>query len=132
MEDGIFIKFDGIWKPGPSICFGNHVFIGSGTEFNIRIGLSVGNDTLIASGCRFVDHDHGISLGALMRKQEGPESPIKIGSDVWLGCNVVVLKGVTIGDGAIVAAGAVITKSIGENEIWAGVPARKIGNRGES
>jgi acetyltransferase-like isoleucine patch superfamily enzyme len=64
-----------------------------------------------------------------MRTQPSTQQAIKLGSDVWLGCNVVVLKGVEIGDGAIIAAGAVVTKSILPNEIWAGVPARKIGQR---
>jgi acetyltransferase-like isoleucine patch superfamily enzyme len=67
-----------------------------------------------------------------MRNQPGPEKPIRLGQDVWLGCNVVVLKGIEIGDGAIVAAGAVVTKSIGPREIWAGIPARKIGQRDSS
>ena len=61
--------------------------------------------------------------------QIGKEMPIIIGRDVWIGCNVVVLKGSNIGNGAIVAAGSVVTKSISENEVWAGVPARKIGER---
>jgi acetyltransferase-like isoleucine patch superfamily enzyme len=51
---------------------------------------------------------------------------IVIGGDVWLGANVIVLKGVTIGTGAIVAAGAVVNRSIAENQIWGGVPAKFI------
>ena len=129
LEEGIFFKFDGIWKPGPSIIIGNAVFIGQNVEFNIRLKISVGNDCLIASGCKFIDHDHGVKQGELMRKQHGPEQAIEIGNNVWLGFNVIVLKGVTIGDGAIVAAGAVVTKSILPNEIWAGLPAKKIGER---
>jgi acetyltransferase-like isoleucine patch superfamily enzyme len=129
LEEQISFKFDGIRKPGPSIFIGDHVFIGSGCEFNIRLRIDVGSDSLIASGCRFVDHDHGVEPGRLMREQHGPEKAIKIGKNVWLGCNVVVLKGVEIGEGAVVAAGAVVTKSIAGNEIWAGIPARKIGER---
>jgi acetyltransferase-like isoleucine patch superfamily enzyme len=129
MESGVSFKFDGVWKKGPSIVIGDNVFIGAACEFNIRKSISIGKDTLIASGCRFIDHDHGTSLEQLMRVQDGPEEPIKLGSNVWLGYNVVVLKGVEIGDGAIVAAGAVVTKSILPNEIWAGIPARKISKR---
>ena len=76
----------------------------------------MGNDSLIGSGTKFIDHDHGIQLGQLMRKQSGPEAAIVIGADVWVGDNVIVLKGVTIGDGAIVGAGAVVTKSVGSLE----------------
>jgi len=129
LEHNIFLKYDGVWKKEPSIFIGDAVFIGAGCEFNIREGISIGNNTLIASGCKFIDHDHGISRSELMNAQSGIEKPIKIGDDVWLGCNVIVLKGVEIGKGAIVAAGAVITKSIGDYEIWAGVPAKKIGDR---
>jgi acetyltransferase-like isoleucine patch superfamily enzyme len=129
IELGTAFKFDGIWRPGPCIRIAHRVFIGRNCEFNIRVGIDVGDDTLIAAGCQFVDHDHGTKLGALMRIQQGSELPITIGRDVWIGANVVVLKGVIIGDGAIVGAGAVVTKSIGENEIWGGVPAKRIGIR---
>lgn len=132
LEHDIYFKFDGIWRPGPTIKIGNDVFIGSGCEFNARCEVAIGDNSLIASGCRFIDHDHGTALGELMRNQPGPEKPIRIGQDVWLGCNVVVLKGIEIGDGAIVAAGAVVTKSILPREIWAGIPARKIGQRDSS
>jgi acetyltransferase-like isoleucine patch superfamily enzyme len=129
LEQNIYFKFDGLWKSEPSIIIGDKVFLGTGCEFNIRQGITIGENTLVASGCRFIDHDHGTNINQIMRVQHGPEKAINIGHDVWLGCNVVVLKGVEIGDGAIVAAGAVVTKSILQNEIWAGVPARKIGDR---
>jgi acetyltransferase-like isoleucine patch superfamily enzyme len=129
LESNITFKFDGVWQPGPSIQIMNRVFLGSGCEFNIREGIIIGNDSNIASGCRFIDHDHGIEDGRLIGSQPSNEEAIKLGDDVWLGCNVVVLKGVQIGDGAVVGAGAVVTKSILSKEIWAGVPARKIGQR---
>lgn len=129
LEHDIFFKYDGIWEEKRSIFIGDYVFLGSGCEFNIRKSISIGKYSMIASGCRFIDHDHGVKAGELMGYQLGVEKEIKIGDDVWLGCNVIVLKGVEIGDGAIVAAGAVVTKCISQNEIWAGVPARKIGER---
>ena len=129
LEHHIHFKCDGIWKDKISISIVDNVFIGTNCEFNIKAGIEIGDNSLIASGCRFIDHDHGIELGKLMHVQHGPEKPIKIGADVWLDCNVIVLKGVTIGNGAVVAAGAVVTKSILPYEIWAGVPARKIGQR---
>ncbi|TDQ09987.1 acyltransferase [Pedobacter metabolipauper] len=129
LEDSIYFKFDGIWKKGPSIRIKNRVFIGSNCEFNIRKEISIGDDCLIASGCRFIDHDHGTALGMLIRDQHGEEGPIQLHQNVWLGANVIVLKGVEIGQGAIVAAGAVVVRSIPENEIWGGVPAKKIGVR---
>ncbi|MFN8416200.1 MAG: acyltransferase [Cytophagaceae bacterium] len=104
--------------------------MGAFVEFNIKGRVTVGDNSLIGSGTKIIDHDHGIALGLLMKKQMCPTEAITIGSDVWIGDNVVILKGVTIGDGAVIAAGAVLNKSVGENEIWGGVPARKIKNRG--
>lgn len=129
LEHDIHFKYDGIWSKGPSIRVGDNVFLGAACEFNIRASIDIGNDSLIGSGCKFIDHDHGILPGELIRTQAGPEAAIKIGADVWLGCNVIILKGVEIGNGAIVAAGAVVTKSIPLMEIWGGIPAKKIGTR---
>ena len=131
LEHDIYFKYDGVWAPGPTIVVRNRVFLGFGCEFNVRRGLEIGDDCLIASGCKFVDHDHGASSrDTPMREQAGgAEAAIALEQDVWLGANVVVLKGVRIGRGAIVAAGAVVTKPIPPYEIWGGVPARKIGER---
>ena len=132
MEDDIFFKYAHSWQPGPSIVIQDRVFIGKGCEFNSRRRVEIGNDCLIASGCKFIDHDHDLVLGeGPMHSLGGVEAPITLESDVWLGVNVVVLKGVTLGRGAVVGAGAVVTKSIPAFEIWAGVPARKIGQRME-
>jgi acetyltransferase-like isoleucine patch superfamily enzyme len=108
---------------------GDNVFIGVGTEFNLTVGLSIGTGTLIASGCRIIDHDHGIVAGIPICQQASVNARITINPDCWIGANTVILKGVTIGRGAVVAAGSVLTKSVSEMEIWAGVPARRIGVR---
>ena len=131
LEHDIYFKFDGIWAPGPSIVIRDRVFIGFGCEFNVRRRLEIGPDCLIASACKFIDHDHGTSRGDVpMREQTaGAEAEIVLEEDVWLGVNVVVLKGVLIGRGAIVAAGAVVTSSVPAYEIWGGIPARKIAER---
>ena len=130
LEDDIFFKYDGFWQPGPSIVVGDRVFVGRGCEFNIRRRIVIGNDCLIASGCKFIDHDHELTVGAgPMHSLSCPEAAITLEEDVWLGVNVVVLKGVIIGQGAVVGAGAVVTKSVPPYEIWAGIPARKIGQR---
>ncbi len=131
LEHDIYFKYDGIWAPGPSIIIRDRVFIGFGCEFNARRRIEIGSDSLIASGCKFIDHDHGTARGDLpMREQTGgAEAEIVLEEDVWLGVNVVVLKGVRIGRGAIVAAGAIVTKDVPSYEIWGGVPARRLGER---
>lgn len=60
------------------------------------------------------------------RKHLGIAKPVTIGNDVWMGANVVVLPGVTIGDNVVIAAGAVVTKDVPSNTLVAGVPAKKI------
>jgi len=131
LEHDIHFKFDGIYKPGPTIIIGDDSFIGAGCEFNVRAGVAIGSHALIASGCKFIDHDHAFAARNTPMKQQadGFEKAIMLEEDVWLGANVIVLKGVTIGRGAIIAAGSVLTKPVGAFEIWAGVPARKIGDR---
>lgn len=86
---------------------------------------------MIASGCKIIDHDHGFKNRdkTLNKQVNGLQKAIVIEDDVWLGVNVVILKGVRIGRGAIIAAGSVATKSIPTYEIWAGVPAQKISER---
>jgi acetyltransferase-like isoleucine patch superfamily enzyme len=131
LEERIYFKFDGIWQPGPNIIIGEYSFIGINTEFNIRKKIVIGDNCLIASGCKFIDHDHGFSSRKIPINMQcdGIELPIFLDNDVWLGVNVIILKGVTIGKGAIVAAGSIVNKSIPPYEIWAGVPARKISDR---
>jgi len=130
LEEGISYKHDGIWSAGHSIIINDNVFIGAYVEFNVRLRVEIASDCLIASGCKFIDHDHGfLSRADPMRIQHGREAPILLEEDVWLGVNCVILKGVTIGRGAIIAAGSIVTKSIPAYEIWGGVPARKIGIR---
>jgi len=123
LEPELFFKWDGIWSPGPCMRIADRVFLGRGCEFNAQVGIAIGEDSSIASGCKFVDHDHGI-VGERIDEVPGRKGAIVLGRQVWLGANVIVLRGVTIGDGAVVAAGAVVTRSIPPREIWAGTPAR--------
>ncbi len=133
LEPGINFNYDGIWKPGPSIVLGRKVYVGSGCEFNISDEITIGDDCLIAAGCRFIDHNHGLlDRERPTRSQLCTHKAIVLEKDVWLGVNVVVLQGVTIGEGSVVGAGSVCTKPIPPGEIWAGVPARKIRDRSET
>ena len=129
LEGEISFKFDGIWREGHSIVIGDETYIGRSCEFNIQKSFQTGSHCLIASGCKFIDH--GVEIGQPMNQQAGAEAAIVLGNSIWLGVNVVVLKGVRIGDGAVVGAGAVVTKSIPAFEIWAGIPAKRIGARTE-
>jgi acetyltransferase-like isoleucine patch superfamily enzyme len=129
LEPDIYFKFDGIFKPGPHIVIGNDSFVGRGCEFNISKHIDVGDHCLIASGVKFIDHDHGTDLSRLMRVQPCTASAIRIENDVWIGANAVILQGVSIGTGAIVAAGAVVRNDVAAFDIVGGVPARNLKNR---
>ncbi len=130
LENNIFFKYDGIWNAGPSIIINDNVFIGNNCEFNIVNKITIESDCLIASGCKFIDHNHNFSsVSKLIREQVSTNKHIHIGSNVWLGYNVLVLMGVEIGEGSVVAAGSVVVKSIPPFEIWGGIPAKKIRNR---
>ncbi len=130
LEDDIYFKCDGTWRPGPpAIVIGDEAFIGRACEFNVVVGVTVEPLARLASGCKLVDHDHAVMPAGAPMGPAGREGPITIGRDAWLGANVLVLRGVTVGAGAIVAAGAVVTRPVPADEIWAGVPARKVGRR---
>lgn len=78
----------------------------------------------------FITSDnHGIRRDRLIREQPGDEHDVVIGNDVWIGAYGIVLPGVTIGDGAVIAAGSVVTKDVAPYTIVAGVPAKQIGQR---
>lgn len=129
LEHGVYFHFDGPYSRGPSILVGNRTFLGTGCEFNVQHRVSLGENCLIAAGVRFVDHDHLLEGTGPLRHGQGRYGAIEIADNVWIGANAVILRGVEIGQGAVVAAGAVVTKTIPPNEIWGGVPAKKIGER---
>ncbi len=128
VEADVYFKYDGFWKPGPSIQIGDRVFIGKNTEFNICHGITIADDCLIASGCTFVDSDHGMEPDRPMNVQPLKGATIVLEENVWLGAQCVVLRGVRLGRGAVVGAGSVVTKSIPPGQVWAGVPARRLNN----
>lgn len=129
LQQDIFFNFDHYWVSGPSIRIADQVFIGRGVEFNIRYGIQIESGCQIASGCKFIDHDHEMMLGGLRLGPGYVSGEIVVRQHAWLGANAIVLKSVVIGEGAVVAAGAVVTRSIPPGEIWGGVPAKLIRRR---
>jgi len=100
---------------------GNRTFVNKGSLIASKQDIRIGNDVLIGDYVSIYDHDHG-----LLNRSEYATSPVKIEDNVWIGSHAVVLKGVSIGQGSVVAAGSVVTKSIPAGEVWGGVPARFI------
>jgi acetyltransferase-like isoleucine patch superfamily enzyme len=90
--------------------------------------IEIGSNVLIGANVAIRDADHGFrELNSHRASQPLVSKPVRIGDFVWLGQNVVVLKGADIGRGAVVGANAVVTGSVPEGAIVAGVPARQIG-----
>lgn len=106
---------------GKNITIGKNVFLNMGCKFQDQGGIFIGDGSLIG---------HNVVLATLNHAMDPEDratmipAPIHIGKRVWIGANATVLPGVTIGDGAIVAAGAVVTKDVPENTVVGGVPAR--------
>lgn len=108
---------------GKNITIGRRVSINSGCRFQDQGGITIGDDVLIGHNVVLATLNHGFAPE--QRKDIHP-APIIIGRNVWIGANATVLPGVTIGDNAIIAAGAVVTKDVPENTVVGGVPAKVI------
>lgn len=96
-------------------------YINSGANISISGSLTIGHDVAIAENVTIWDADGHEIQG----RPTGPQ-PIVIGNHVWIGLNSTILKGVTIGDGAVIAAGALVNRDIPAGMLAAGVPARPI------
>ena len=104
---------------------GENSFINYGTSIYAGEHVRIGRDCNIGTYCMVMDNDfHG--LEPERRHETPPSKPIIIGDNVWLGGRTTVLKGVTIGDGSVVAAGSIVTKDIPPRTLAAGAPARAV------
>lgn len=100
----------------------------SGTVICAACGVTIGDRVLLGANCTVTDSDHH-PVDYLERRKAGGKiktAPIIIEDDVWVGMNATILKGVRIGRGSVVAAGAVVTRDVPPLSIVAGVPARVI------
>ncbi|WP_318526567.1 DapH/DapD/GlmU-related protein [Vibrio tritonius] len=108
---------------GKNITLGKNVFINSGCRFQDHGGITIGDGSLIGHNVVLATLNHDLNpdnRGAMI------PAPIVIGKQVWIGANATVLPGVSIGDGAVIAAGAVVTHDVEENTVVGGVPAKRI------
>ncbi len=106
---------------GKNITIGKDVFINSGCHFQDQGGIMIGDGSLIGHNVVLATINHDLNPE---NNRKNHYASIKIGSHVWIGSNATVLPGVTIGDWAVVAAGAVVTKDIPPYTVAGGVPAR--------
>jgi acetyltransferase-like isoleucine patch superfamily enzyme len=129
IQDGVDFRIGSPYTKGTAIEIGERVFIGRYCEFNCSSKITVGNDTKIASNTTLVDVGHAFSERIAINQQEIISKEIIIGEDVWIGTGCKILLGVTIGRGSIIGAGSVVNKSIPENQVWVGSPAKFVKNR---
>ena len=106
---------------GKNISLGKGVFINAGCSFQDQGGITIGNRSLIGHNVVLATLNHDLNpnnRGAIVA------APITIGDNVWIGANATVLPGVSIGNGAVIAAGAVVTQNVAANTVVGGVPAK--------
>jgi galactoside O-acetyltransferase len=118
---------------GSELVIGSRVKLNTGVMINADCGgkIRIGNDVLIGPYAVIRAANHRADrIDVPIRLQGHEAGEIVIGDDVWLGAQVVVVPGVRIGRGAVVAAGSVVTHDVPDYAIVAGVPARQIGTRG--
>lgn len=108
---------------GKNIEVGNNVFINACCHFQDHGGVTLGDGCQIGHNVVFATLNHGL---APEHRHTTYPAPIVLGKNVWVGSNSTILQGVTVGDNAVVAAGAVVTKDVPANTIVGGIPAKVI------
>lgn len=110
---------------GKNLTIGRRVFINSGCKIQDQGGVTIGDDVLIGHDVVIATLNHAFDPD---RRGDLVPAPVTIADKVWIGAHATVLPGVTIGEGAIVAAGAVVTKDVAPGTVVGGVPAKFIKN----
>lgn len=113
---------------GRNITVGRDVFINACCHFQDHGGVTIGDGCQIGHNVVFATLNHGLSPED---RQNTYPAPIVLGRNVWVGSNATILQGVTVGDNAVIAAGAVVTKDVEPATIVGGVPAKVIRRIGQ-
>lgn len=108
---------------GKNIHLGRGVFVNAGCKFQDQGGVYLGDRVLVGHNVVLATLNHDLDPA---HRADMLPAPIRVGDDVWLGSGSIVLPGVTIGEGAVVAAGAVVTRDVPPRTVVAGVPARVV------
>jgi len=123
LDESVEIRLPFYTDFGANIKMGKRVYVSNNVMFTDLGGITLADDVLIGPGASLItvnhqadpEHRHDLDL-----------KPIQVGKRAWIGAKALILPGVTIGENAIVGAGAVVTKSVAANTVVAGVPARVI------
>lgn len=112
-----------------SVSIGDRTTVGYHTFVFASASISIGHDCLIAPFVYIVDSDHGIERNTPINQQPNLTAPIVIGNDVWIATGAKILRGVTVHEGAIIAAGAIVNQDVPPYTIVGGIPAKPMGKR---
>jgi len=143
------VRINSALRANPLGCFQPSVLrtLAPGAELKLaaRVGISaailcagkqiiIGEDTIIGAGAMLLDNDfHALCADGTWREEYVENArPIHVGRSVFIGARAIILKGVEIGDAAIIGAGAVVTRDVPPSTIFAGNPAKEIGKRTDS
>jgi acetyltransferase-like isoleucine patch superfamily enzyme len=132
VQSGCLLHCGGLdWSDGKGrIRLGKRAYIGHDSVLYGSGDLDIGNDVLIGPGVILTSQGHRFdAVGLAIREQPLLFAPVCIGDDVWIGAGAVVLPGVRIGNGAVVAGGAVVNRDVAAFEVVAGVPAQVLKKR---
>jgi acetyltransferase-like isoleucine patch superfamily enzyme len=111
-----------IVKKGASFSVGDHTYFTSDSHIEVVHNISIGNNCAISWGVTIIDDDHHQVLP--VKNESDKDKMIKIGDHVWIGCNVTILKGTTLGNNCIVAAGSIVKGKFPDHVLIAGNPAK--------
>jgi len=111
------------------VTIGSDVRINTDCVLQAHGGIEIGDFTMIAARVTIVTANHDLALRGVEAFDTLREAPVRIGRHCWLGTGVIVLPGVTIGDGAVVGAGSVVTRDLPAGKICMGTPARPVRER---
>ncbi len=125
------VFYPGVWiAPGKNLVVGDYVDFALDVLVTTGGGVTIGDRTLIGYRTQILSSNHRIPEGRGKIFTAGHDGkPIVIGNDVWIGANCLILPGITIGEGAVVAGGSVVTKDVAPFNIVAGNPARVLKER---
>jgi acetyltransferase-like isoleucine patch superfamily enzyme len=108
---------------GKNLRIGRNVFFNSGVKIQDQGGVVIEDGALLGHNVVIATINHGMNPA---HRADICLSPVRIGKNVWIGANATICPGVNIGDGAVIAAGAVVTENVPENTVYGGVPAKFI------
>ncbi len=130
--EGVNIRPRVYFGSGRKISIGNHSMMGQDSIIGSTAEVEIGNDVMMGPEVLIYTSNHGMEAGIPMRLQPLKCAPVRIGNDVWIGARCIILPGVTIDDGAVLAAGAVVTSAVPANAIVGGIPAKVLKYRAQA